>query len=70
MAYTSAGVMKLANMHDSNSCGETLVGSIPTSGTLKVRQFRSLTFIFPLTHGIIELISSVLKTMVYYDPNL
>ena len=29
-----ARVMKLANMHDSKSCAERLVGSTPTSGKI------------------------------------
>ena len=29
-----ARVMKLVNIHDSKSCGENLVGSSPTAGTI------------------------------------
>lgn len=43
---------------------------LPPPAQQKSGDNQNLTFIFSPSHGIIELISSVLKTMVYYDPNL
>lgn len=49
--HPSAGVMKLANMHDSKSCAARLVGSSPTSGTTATRQKQALSYLIGAALG-------------------